>query len=289
MKKIIVFFCLVFILNPWLSDAQELFNNRLNEKGLPMDIQRILDRGRLIVSIHKNNYAPFFSDDSGTLKGYDIDLAYDIGKKIGVSEVEFNRSSESFDDVVQMVADNKSDMAICYVSKTLSRQKKVLYSDPYIKLRTGILISRSYAAQNNVNEKNMLQALNRKDAVFATEKGGSFLEFTKNVFPLVKIVQENSRDDIFKSLVERKFDAVYNEEYLIKTFFKKYPGQAIYFKPVYLENTEDHIAIAVPPDAYNLKDWLNLYLVFRRENNQFDALYDKYATHEKKNGNDTKK
>lgn len=286
MKKLIYFvlFYLCIPLNQGLY-AQELYSNRFGEKGPPIDIQRLKDRDRLVVAMHKNNYAPFFSDESGTLKGYDVDLAYDIAKNLNIHEVEFNRSSDSFDDVVKMVADNKADMAISYVSKTLSRQIKVLYSDPYIKLRTGILVSRSYAAQNNITDKNFLNELNRKDAIFSAERGGSFLEFTRNVFPKVKLIEAPTRDDVYKNLVDRKVDAVYNEEYLIKVFFKKYPSQAIYFKPLYLENTEDHIAIAIPQDAYNFKDWLNLYLTFRREKVVFDNLYDKYVTSGKKDTN----
>lgn len=279
MKKLYCFimFCISFFLNQGLY-AQELYSHRFDEKGPPLDIQRVIDRGRLVVAMHKNNYAPFFSDESGTLKGYDVDLAYDIAKNLNIPQVEFIRASDNFDDIVKMVAEYKADLAISYVSKTLSRQLKVLYTDPYIKLRTGILVSRSFAAQNNITEKNLLHALNRKDAIFIAERGGSFFEFTRNVFPNVKLIDAPSRDEMYKSLVERRVDAVYNEEYLIKVFFKKYPGQAIYFKPIYLENTEDHIAIAIPPDAYNLKEWLNLYLTFRREKIVFDNLYDKYVT-----------
>lgn len=286
MKKVYCFIilCIYCIFNHTI-DAQELYSHRFDEKGPPVDIQRIIDRGRLVVSMHKNNYAPFFSDESGTLKGYDVDLAYDIAKTLNIPEVEFNRTSDSFDDVVKMVADYRADMAISYVSKTLSRQIKVLYTEPYIKLRTGILVSRSYAAQNNITEKNLLKELDRKDAIFAAERGGSFLEFTRNVFPHVKLIEAPSRDDIYKNLVERKIDAVYNEEYLIKVFFKKNPGQAIYYRPIYLENTEDHIAISIPPDAYNLKEWLNLYLTFRREKVVFDNLYDKYVLTHKQNMN----
>ncbi|MDP1725030.1 MAG: transporter substrate-binding domain-containing protein [Alphaproteobacteria bacterium] len=288
MKKI-YYFMLLYIgcsLNQGLS-AQELYSHRFGEKGPPIDIQRVIDRGRLVVAMHKNNYAPFFSDESGTLKGFDVDLAYDIAKTLNIPEVEFNRTSDSFDDVVKKVSEYKADMAISYVSKTLTRQLKVLYTEPYIKLRTGILVSRSYAAQNNITEKNLLMALNRKDATFAAERGGAFREFTRNVFPEVKLIEAPSRLDIYKSLVDRKIDAVYNEEYLIKVFFKKNPGQAIYYKPIYLENSEDHISIAIPPDAYNLKEWLNLYLTFRREKVAFDNLYDKYVTSNVKdlNGN----
>jgi polar amino acid transport system substrate-binding protein len=291
MKKLYYFitFSISFFLNQGLY-AQELYSHRFGENGPPLDIQRIIDRGRLVIAMHKNNYAPFFSDESGTLRGYDVDLAYDIAKSLNIPEVEFIRASDNFDDIVKMVAEYRADLAISYVSKTLSRQLKVLYTEPYIKLRTGILVSRSFAAQNNITEKNLLQELNRKDATFIAERGGSFFEFTRNVFPNVKLIDAPSRDEMYKSLVERRVDAVYNEEYLIKVFFKKHPGQAIYFKPIYLENTEDHIAIAIPPDAYNLKEWLNLYLTFRREKIVFDNLYDKYVTSNVKdlNGNGKK-
>lgn len=261
--------------------AQGVFTHRFNEKGPPQDIQRIIDRDRLIVSMHKANHEPFFSDEGGKLHGYDVDLAYDIAKKLGVKEVEFLREAENFNSVAKIVADSRADMAISNLSKTLSRSKTVLFSNPYIKLRAGILISRPYASEYKITKENALTELNRENAKFGAEQGSAFLEFTQLTFPKANVVKLASRNEIYQQLIERKVDVVFHEEYLIKLFFNKFPGQAIYYDVIYLDNSDDQIAIAMPGDAYNLKEWVNLYLFFRRENITFDSLYSKYVRNQK--------
>lgn len=257
--------------------GQAIFTHRFEEKGPPQDIQRIIDRNRLIVSMHKQDHEPFFFVKNDKLQGYDVDLAYDMAKKLGVKEVEFLREADDFNSVAQIVAGNRADMAISNLSKTLSRAKTILFSTPYLKLRAGILISRPYASENKITKENALTELNRENAKFGAEQGSAFLEFTQLTFPKANVVKLATREEIYRQLIERKVQIVFHEEYLIKLFFKKYPGQAIYYDVIYLDNSDDQIAIAVPGDAYNLQEWVNLYLFFRRENLTFDDIYRDYT------------
>lgn len=97
------------------------------------DIQRILDNGRLLVAILAKDAPPMIMTDSqGEITGFEADLARDIGKKIGVP-VEFIRTAETYDEVIDIVAQKKADIAVSFLSSDVRRAKKVLFSKPYVK------------------------------------------------------------------------------------------------------------------------------------------------------------
>ena len=67
---------------------------------MPPDIRRIVKRGELIVAMHREDGAPFYTlDKAGQLCGLDVDLAESIAQTLGV-KVRFDRSSATFDGLV---------------------------------------------------------------------------------------------------------------------------------------------------------------------------------------------
>lgn len=109
---------------------------------MPPDVQRILDRGKLVVALLDQDNPPFFrADAADQLTGLDIDLARAIADQLGV-EVEFNRSAKTFDSVIKTVYNAQADLAISKLSRTLSRAKSIRFSSPYLKMRQGLLVNR---------------------------------------------------------------------------------------------------------------------------------------------------
>lgn len=83
------------------------------------DLREIMQRGKLVVALpNVDRHSLFAIGKNGDLQGYYIDVARNIGKELGVS-VEFNRSAKNFNEVVELVAQGKADIAICHLSKTL--------------------------------------------------------------------------------------------------------------------------------------------------------------------------
>ena len=99
----------------------------------PPDIKRIIDRKKLIVAVVESNHPPFFtvSSKTGKMCGFDVELAEGIAAGLGV-ELEFNRDAKTFNELVDIVSRHEADIVISKLSLTLTRSKKVLYSNPYI-------------------------------------------------------------------------------------------------------------------------------------------------------------
>ena len=124
--------CLVMVLIPHGSVAGDF----------PPDLQRIMNRGHLIVAMHREDFPPFFMHDkSGRYHGLDVSLAQDIGRRLGVG-VKFNRKAETFDEVIDIVARREADVAMSYLSRTLERAKRVKFTESYLSLRLALWVNR---------------------------------------------------------------------------------------------------------------------------------------------------
>ena len=67
------------------------------------DIKRIQDRGELVVAMFREDVYPlFYTDERGTLRGHEVDLAKEIASTLGVG-LRIDRSAATFDGVVDIV------------------------------------------------------------------------------------------------------------------------------------------------------------------------------------------
>ena len=92
------------------------------ESSFP-DIQHILDTGKLRVAILATDAPPMImTDRNGKLTGSEVDLALDIGRKLGV-DVEFVRTAETYGGVVGVVARAEADLGVSFLSSGVQRAK----------------------------------------------------------------------------------------------------------------------------------------------------------------------
>ena len=122
--------------------------NTINSRSLlteniemyPPNIKRIIERGYLEVTMASIDTPPFFHVDSTERPckgdpnkfvhydnkifcGLDVSLSKGIADELGV-DVHFIRSAHTFNETIDLVFENKADIAISKISRTLSRAKK---------------------------------------------------------------------------------------------------------------------------------------------------------------------
>ncbi len=71
------------------------------------------------------------TDEKGAPTGFEVDHALGIGKQMGVA-VEFVRTAETYESVVDVVAREEADIAVSFLCSGLRRAMKELLSKPYI-------------------------------------------------------------------------------------------------------------------------------------------------------------
>ena len=89
------------------------------------DIRRIEKRGEITVAMISEETPPFiFHDSKGELRGIDVEMARQIGEQLKVA-VRIDRSAKTFTDLIEMVSNDRADIAISALYSNLERAKKV--------------------------------------------------------------------------------------------------------------------------------------------------------------------
>lgn len=117
MKKILV--TIVMILG--------IFTNSFGADNSLKDIQK---KGKMIVGLDAT-FAPMgFRDEAGNIVGFDIDLATEVAKRLGVT-VEFKPCE--WDGILFDLRGKKIDMVWNGMTITEAREKQALFSEPYFE------------------------------------------------------------------------------------------------------------------------------------------------------------
>lgn len=135
MKKIGIIL-LVFIMGLTLlvgCGKKTAANNSKNTTGTETKSDNSLDTvkqaGKLVVGLD-DAYPPMeFRDEKNNLVGFDIDLANEIGKKLGV-KIEF--MTTEWNGILLSLQSKKFDAIISGLSITEERKKSIVFSEPYV-------------------------------------------------------------------------------------------------------------------------------------------------------------
>lgn len=96
--------------------------------GADKSLKKVQEKGYFIVGLD-DTFAPFgFRDENGELVGYDIDLAKEVAKRMGV-EARFKPCE--WDGILFELKSKKVDMVWNGMSITESRKKQAAFSKPY--------------------------------------------------------------------------------------------------------------------------------------------------------------
>jgi ABC-type amino acid transport substrate-binding protein len=250
---------------------EALSSTRENKKTAeyPPDIQKIIDRGKIVVGLYYKDKPPFImTNPKGELYGLDIDLAGDIAKRLGV-DVEFNREAGSYKELHEIASNGKTargnpvDVVISKFSRTYERAKSVRYTRPYLTFRQALIVNKIHAAKHKI-ENYPMDYLRQAQVKIGVREKTSYVEYAREMFKNAEII-EGKWEDIVKMVVEGKVMAVIRDEYEIMKLVKRNPELAIKISVYILKDRKDHIAMAVPCDSINLLAWLDIYLASRQE------------------------
>lgn len=137
MKNFKVIFLLLSLLlvlaacgnNEAKNDTKDNGNKTADKAGDQDLLAKIKDEGKILIGT-EGTYAPFtFHDESGNLTGFDVEVATEIAKRLGV-EPEFKETQ--WDAMFAGLDAKRFDMVANQVGIRPDRQEKYDFSDPYI-------------------------------------------------------------------------------------------------------------------------------------------------------------
>ncbi|WP_419180339.1 transporter substrate-binding domain-containing protein [Bacillus xiapuensis] len=177
-------------------------------------LQEVKDRGVLKVGV-MGTYQPYnFLNKDKQMDGFDVDIAKEIGKRLGV-KVEF--VAQEFSGMIAGLQAQKFDAVISQMTITDDRKKQMDFSDPYITNNVKVIVRQDNNTIKSVNDfkgKDIGVGLGTNDETYLRTV----------LLPKVGDFNIKTYDDVITSLKDLdagRIDATINNMYAIKPVVEK--------------------------------------------------------------------
>jgi L-cystine transport system substrate-binding protein len=200
------------------SSANQNSNQSSSQNGQQAGGQNLLQKIKKAGVINigtEGTYAPYtFHDKSGKLTGFDVELAQEVAKRMGVKP---NFVETKWDGMFAGLNAQRFDMIANEVGIRPDRQQKYDFSTPYIFSKAALIVN-----QNNNTIK-----------TFADLKGKKAAQsLTSNLADIAKkngatIVRADGFTEAVSLLTSGRVDATVNEEYSFKAIKQEIPSTPI--------------------------------------------------------------
>ena len=227
-----------------------------------------LDKSKTYVLGMDDTFAPMgFRDEKGELVGFDVELAQAAAKEMGI-KVE----CQPIDWTVKETELDSGNVDFLWngYSITPEREKKVLFSDPYmdnrqiiVTLKDSPVNSKADLAGKRVTvqgESSALEAVT-KDEAFVNSLAEPPVEYATNT-------------ECFKDIEAKRCDAIVVDEVLAR-YYMKQNGEDNY-KVLEDNFGEEKFAVGMRKDDVALQEALNKALAKLKEDGTYDEIYKKY-------------
>ena len=231
-------------------------------------VDAIQARGYLKVGLPPYNTPPayFLEENSDELQGYDVDFARTLASKLGV-EIQFDRSSTSFNNLVERVGNGDFDIAIGKLGLTYNRLFDA-FPIQYLSFRHAFLANREFVASLGVDpdDPKFGEILKNSTIRIGSIKNSTWETEAKANFPNATFVGFKNWPAAKKALFEKDsvIDAIYRDTTEIKPIVYSQPDLSLEYVPILFDELIDRKSIYLSQDGrLGLKDFIDMTL--RRE------------------------
>jgi polar amino acid transport system substrate-binding protein len=166
----------------------------------------VLHRGSVRIAVTTGNEPRQFVDENGNLQGYDIDIANELGKQLGV-KVEFIRTDVA--GRVAMLQSHKADVTVATFTPTLDRLKTVAFTDAYT---TDVLTLMTRADRKELAQ---LADFDKPEIKIALGRGSTAAKALAKYIPKATIVELPGLADIVQAIDAGQVDATCSNDGLV--------------------------------------------------------------------------
>jgi ABC-type amino acid transport substrate-binding protein len=208
----------------------------------------VLRRGSIRIAVNTGNEPRQFADENGELKGYDIDIANELAKLLGVT-IDFVRTDVA--GRVAMLQSHKVDITIATFTPNLERLKTVAFTDPYT---TDVLTLMSRTDRKDLAS---LKDFDKPEIKIALGRGSTAAKALAKYVPKATIVELPGLADIISAIDAKQVDATCSNDGLVNWTVKKSDGK--YRAAAALGEPEDD-SIGLPQGDFVWWMWLNHFV-----------------------------
>lgn len=248
--------------------ASLLFLSPLDANAANDFVRAIQERGYLKVGLPPYNTPPayYLDENSDELQGYDVDFARTLASKLGV-DIQFDRSSTSFNNLVERVGNGDFDIAIGKLGLTYNRLFDA-FPIQYLSFRHAFLANRGFVASLGVDpdDPRFGEILKKSTIRIGSIKNSTWETEAKANFPNATFVGFKNWPAAKKALFEKDsvIDAIYRDSTEIKPIVYAQPDLSLEYVPILFDELIDRKSIYLSQEGrLGLEDSIDMTL--RRE------------------------
>ena len=231
-------------------------------------VRAVQERGYLKVGLPPYNTPPayYLEENSDELQGYDVDFARTLASKLGL-DIQFDRSSTSFNNLVERVGNGDFDIAIGKLGLTYNRLFDA-FPIQYLSFRHAFLANRGFVASLGVDpdDPRFGEILKNSTIRIGSIKNSTWETEAKANFPNATFVGFKNWPAAKKALFQKDsvIDAIYRDSTEIKPIVYAQPDLSLEYVPILFDELIDRKFIYLSQEGrLGLEDSIDMTL--RRE------------------------
>ncbi|SDN82648.1 amino acid ABC transporter substrate-binding protein, PAAT family [Desulfonauticus submarinus] len=229
-------------------------------------LEEILKRGELRVGFDAG-YMPFeMTDKNGRYVGFDIDLAKEMAKAMGVKFVPVNTD---FDGIIPALMTGKFDIIISGMTVTQQRNLQINFSDPYIVVGQSILLNKKLAGKIK-----SYKDLNNPKYTVVSRIGTTGEMAVKRYIPKAKYKSFDKEADGALEVLNGRADAfVYDFPFNVVFVAQHGEGKVVHLDKPF---TYEPLAFGIRKGDPDFLNWLNNFLRQIKHDGRYERIYNKW-------------
>lgn len=242
--------------------AQTNSNRAIASPSAAPVIDRIQQRGTLVVGMTGNMPPLNMTSKEGELIGYEVDLARAMARAMGVKA---KLAVMPFAELLPALQTGKIDLIVSNMTITPGRNMKVAFVGPYFTSGKAFLTKRKTIAL--ADEADDIDAPNTK---LVALEGSTSQAFVETVLPQARLVTAKGYDEAVKMVLEDKVHAMVADYPICVVSVFRYPDQGLL--SVVTTLTYEPIGVGVPADDPLLVNWVENFLTIAERTGLLEEL-----------------
>jgi polar amino acid transport system substrate-binding protein len=230
-------------------------------------IEDILKAGELKVGF-ESGYMPFeMTDKTGSFVGFDIDMAKEMAKAMGVKFVPVNTA---WDGIIPALLTKKFDIIMSGMTVTQERNLKINFADPYIVVGQTVIINKKHEGKIK-----SYKDLNDAKYIVTSKLGTTGEQSVKRLIPKAQYKSFEEEVTAAMEVVSGKADAfVYDLPFCVVFMAQQgKTGQIVFLDKPF---TYEPLAWGVRKGDPDFLNWLNNFLAQVKNDGRYERIYNKW-------------
>jgi polar amino acid transport system substrate-binding protein len=233
-------------------------------------LEEIIKRGELLVGLEAG-YIPFeMQDEKGNIVGFDVDMAYEMGKGIfgEGGEKKVKLINTAWEGIIPALMTHKFDIIMSGMTVLQSRNLKVNFCEPYYYIGQCLLINKK-----DVGKYKSYKDLNKKGVIVTSKLGVTGAFTAEKLMPKATLRLFKTEAEGALQVANGIADAFIYDEPQVRVFAAKYKDSTVgIFDPI----TFEPLAWAIRKGDPDFLNFLNNFLRQTRGDGRWKQFKQKW-------------